>query len=185
MGIFPSIFPKTGFKTKSEVLKQVGAFIKKDKFGRAGSQVQKVGNQANKKGRAKFGSAFFTYGSLNAVVLVRSHSLFEFEARRGRCTHIRDAIKMQSVFLYIYTNSMPNVLELAQFINNSIDINKLDLSFPGAVQKNYELFFTCNCENIFTIGKFLTVFRGSIEKRMFKVLHELMTFLRGKMPACL
>ena len=30
----------------------------------------------NKKGRAEFGSAFFTYGSLNAVVLVRGHSHF-------------------------------------------------------------------------------------------------------------
>jgi post-segregation antitoxin (ccd killing protein) len=32
--------------------------------------------EENKKGRAEFGSAFFTYGSLNAVVLVRGHSHF-------------------------------------------------------------------------------------------------------------
>jgi hypothetical protein len=72
----------------------------------------------NKKGRAEFGSAFFTYGSLNAVVLVRGHSPFKFEARRGRCTHIRDTIKMQSVFLYIYTNSMPITPERNKLINN-------------------------------------------------------------------
>jgi hypothetical protein len=30
----------------------------------------------NKKGRADIRSAFFTYGSLNAVILVRGHSPF-------------------------------------------------------------------------------------------------------------
>jgi len=45
----------------------------------------------------------FAYGSLNAVVLVRGHSLFRFEARRGRCTHIRETNKIFIVFpIHLY-----------------------------------------------------------------------------------
>jgi hypothetical protein len=40
------------------------------------SQQNAYWRKGNKKGRAEFGSAFFTYGSLNAVVLVRGHSHF-------------------------------------------------------------------------------------------------------------
>jgi hypothetical protein len=89
-------------------LRQV-PFLKKDKFGPGDSQVVKdckdgqfliaeswrsLRREKIKKAKPKIGLAFFTYGSLNAVVLVRGHSLFRFEARRGRCTHIRETNKI-------------------------------------------------------------------------------------------
>jgi hypothetical protein len=70
------------------ILKQVRV-SKKDKFGPGASQVVKdcedgefstaecwrsLRSEKLKKAKPKIGLAFFTYGSLNAVILVRGHS---------------------------------------------------------------------------------------------------------------
>jgi hypothetical protein len=53
---------------------------------------------------------------------------------------------------------MPTVLRQIYFIINLININKLNVSLLVAAKKDYELFFTRNWENIFIIGKFLTLY---------------------------
>jgi len=58
----------------------------------------------------------FTYGSLNAVVLVRGHSLFKFEARREDARTFEKPTRCESFFLHNYTNSMPNALKYYIFV---------------------------------------------------------------------
>ena len=54
----------------------------------------------------------------------------------------------------------------------------LDLNPLGAVQKDYESFFTHNCENIFIVGKFLTVLAGIIERQAAEFSHVYYEFQR-------
>ena len=73
---------------------------------------------------------------------------------------------------------MPNVLQYAKYFYNYNDINNLKSFSTGAVQKDYESFFTHNCENIFIVGKFLTVLAGIIERQAAEFSHVYYEFQR-------